>query len=69
MAAFFTAFFLVAYIPVLFYTMITVGILAGLEELAVLCFLKKHRENVRGLYWVLKKMKSTRATDARRPAA
>ena len=34
--------------------MIGVGILAGIEELAVLCFLKEQRENVRGLYWVLK---------------
>jgi CDP-diacylglycerol--glycerol-3-phosphate 3-phosphatidyltransferase len=54
LAVFFTAYFLVAYIPVLFYTMIVVGILAGIEELAVLCVVKEHRENVRGLYWVLK---------------
>jgi len=53
LAAFFTTYFLVAYIPALFYTMICVGILDGLEELAVLCFLKEHRENVRGLYWVM----------------
>ena len=55
MAAFFTAYFLVAYLPELFYTLICIGILDGIEELAVLCVLKEHRENVRGLYWVLKK--------------
>jgi len=55
LAVFFTAYFLVAYMPVLFYAMIIVGVLAGIEELAVLCFLKEHRENVRGLYWILKK--------------
>ncbi len=69
LAVFFTAYFLFAYIPVLFYTMIVVGILAGIEELAVICFLKEHRENVRGLYWVLKEAKATRAADTRRPVA
>ncbi len=54
LAAFFTVYFLVAYSPALFYTMIGIGILAGIEELAVLCVLKEHREDVRGLYWVLK---------------
>jgi len=53
LALFFTAYFLVAYVPVLFYTMIAVGILGAIEEIAVLCTLKEHRENVRGLYWVL----------------
>jgi CDP-diacylglycerol--glycerol-3-phosphate 3-phosphatidyltransferase len=69
LAVFFTAYFLVAYIPALFYTMIVVGILGGIEELAVVCFLKEHRENVRGLYWVLKEMNITRMADRRRPAA
>ena len=55
LAVFFTTYFLVAYVPALFYAMIVVGILDGIEEIAVLCFLKKHRENVRGLYWVLKR--------------
>lgn len=54
LAAFFIVFFLIAYSPALFYTMIVVGILAGIEELAVLCVLKKHQEDVRGLYWVMK---------------
>ena len=53
LAVFFTVYFLVAYIPVLFYAMIIGGILAGVEEFAVLCFVQEHRENVRGLYWVL----------------
>ena len=65
MAAFFTAYFLVAYVPALFYAMIVVGILAGIEELAVLCVLKGHRENVRGLYWVLKEMKTARLRQSR----
>ena len=54
LAVFFTAYFLVAYIPVLFDTMIVVGIVDGIEEIVVLCVLKECRENVRGLYWVLK---------------
>lgn len=54
LAVFFTAYFLVAYVPALFYAMIVVGILGAIEEIAVLCFLREHRENVRGLYWVLK---------------
>ena len=67
LAVFFTVYFLVAYIPALFYSMICVGILAGIEEFAVLCFVREHRENVRGLYWVLKEMKATRVADTRRP--
>jgi len=63
LAVFFTAYFLVAYIPVLFYAMIVVGILDGIEDIVVLCLLKEHRENVRGLYWVLKEMKTTRMAD------
>jgi len=63
LAVFFSAYFLVAYIPVLFYAVIVVGILDGIEDIVVLCLLKKHRENVRGLYWVLKEMKTTRMID------
>lgn len=55
LALFFTAYFLVAYVPLLFYAMIVIGILGAIEEIAVLCILNEHRENVRGLYWVLKK--------------
>ncbi len=65
LAVFFTTYFLVAYVPVLFYAVIVVGILDGLEELVVLCLLKQHRENARGLYWVLKEMKTTRWADSR----
>ena len=68
LAVFFTAYFLVADVPVLFYTMIVVGILDGIEDLVVLCLLKEHRENVRGLYWVLKEMKTTRMAARRAPA-
>jgi len=64
LAVFFTAYFLVAYVPVLFYTMIVVGILGAIEEIAVLCFLKEHQENVRGLYWVLKGMKTKPMDDS-----
>lgn len=63
LAVFFTAYFLVSYVPVLFYTMIVIGILGAIEEIAVLCFIKEHRENVRGLYWVLKEMKTTQMSD------
>jgi len=64
LAVFFTAYFLVAYVPVLFYTMIVVGILGAIEEIAVLFFLKEHQENVRGLYWVLKGMKTKLMDDS-----
>ena len=64
LAVFFTAYFLVAYVPVLFYTMIVVGILGAIEEIAVLCVLKEHQENVRGLYWVLKGMKTKPMDDS-----
>jgi cardiolipin synthase (CMP-forming) len=64
LAVFFTAYFLVAYVPVLFYTMIVVGILGAIEEIAVLCILKEHQENVRGLYWVLKGMKTKPMDDS-----
>ena len=64
LAVFFTAYFLVAYVPVLFYTMIVVGILGAIEEIAVLCFLKEHQENMRGLYWVLKGMKTKPMDDS-----
>jgi len=58
LAVFFTTYFLYAYVPVLFYAVIVVGILDGLEDIAVLCLLKEHRENVRGLYWVLQERKT-----------
>jgi cardiolipin synthase len=63
LAVFFTSYFLVAYVPVLFYAVIVVGILDGIEGIVVLCLLKEHRENVRGLYWVLKEMKTMRMAD------
>ena len=63
LAVFFTTYFLVAYVPVLFYAVIVVGILDGIEDIVVLCLLKEHRENVRGLYWVLKETKTTRVAD------
>jgi len=59
LAVFFTTYFLVAYVPVLFYAVIVVGILDGIEDIVVLCLLKEHRQNVRGLYWVLKERKGT----------
>jgi CDP-diacylglycerol--glycerol-3-phosphate 3-phosphatidyltransferase len=60
LAVFFTTYFLVAYVPVLFYAVIVVGILDGIEDLVVLCLVKEHRENARGLYWVLKERQATR---------
>lgn len=61
LAVFFSVYFLVAYVPILFYAVIIVGILDGIENIVVLCLLKEHRENVRGFYWVLKEMKTMRA--------
>jgi CDP-diacylglycerol--glycerol-3-phosphate 3-phosphatidyltransferase len=61
LAVFFSTYFLFAYIPVLFYSAIIVGIFDGIEDIAVLCLLKEPCENVRGLYWVLKERKTARA--------
>lgn len=58
LAAFFATYFLFAYVPVLFYVAIVVAILGGIENVAVLCLLKEPRENVRGLYWILKERKT-----------
>ena len=60
LAVFFTTYFLVAYVPVLFYAVIVVGILDGIEDLVVLCLVKEHRQNARGLYWVLKERRASR---------
>jgi len=58
LAVFFTTYFLVAYVPVLFYAVIVVGVLDGIEDIVVLCLLTEQRENVRGLYWVLQERKT-----------
>ena len=63
LAVFFTTYFLAVYVPVLFYAVIVVGILDGIEDIVVLCLLKEHRENVRSLYWVLKEIRTTRMAD------
>ena len=60
LALFFTTYFLVAYVPALFYAVIVVGIVDAIEEMVVLCLLEEHRENARGLYWVLKSKRSRR---------
>lgn len=62
LAVFFTTYFLYAYVPVLFYAVIVVGILDGIEDIVVLCLVKEHRENARGLYWVLKERQTIRET-------
>lgn len=54
LGVFFALYFLVAYIPVLFYGMLALGILNSLEAILVLCLLRERRSNVGGLYRVLR---------------
>ena len=54
LGVFFTLYFLVAYIPAIFYGMFVLSILNNIEEMLVLWLLPERRSNVRGLYWVLR---------------
>ena len=51
---FFTLYFLVAYIPLIFYGMLALSILNNIEEILVLSLLPEYRSNVPGLYWILR---------------
>jgi phosphatidylglycerophosphate synthase len=54
LGVFFCLYFLVAYIPALFYGMVVLSILNNIEEILVLSLLPEQRSNVHGLYWVLR---------------
>lgn len=53
--AFILFLFLVDFYPFLYYIGLGVGTLACLEEMVIILMLDKPRENVKGLYWVMKK--------------
>lgn len=55
LGVFFCLYFLVAYIPALFYGMVVLSILNNIEEILVLSLLPEQRSNVHGLYGVLQK--------------
>lgn len=52
--AFIMCLFLFDFYPVLFYIGLGTGTLACLEEIVIIAMLDKPRENVKGLYWIMK---------------
>lgn len=52
--AFIIILFLIGFYPWLFYLAISVGILACIEEIIIIIYLKEPAINVKGLYWILK---------------
>jgi cardiolipin synthase len=53
--AFIICLFLIDFYPFLFYISLGTGTLACLEEIVIILILDKPRENVKGLYWIMKK--------------
>ena len=53
LGVFFVLYFVVAYIPAIFYGMVSLSLLNNIEEMIVLSLLPERRFNVRGLYWIL----------------
>jgi cardiolipin synthase len=51
---FFILLFFVGYVPLYFYVMVNLSLLAFIESLAIQLILPEMRSNVKGLYWVLK---------------
>lgn len=51
---FFILLFFVAYIPVYFYVMINISLLAFIESMTIQIIIPEMRSDVKGLYWVLK---------------
>jgi len=56
-AGFFICLFTIGFIPVLYYIMIVLGILAATEHMIIQFIIPEMRSNVKGLYWVLKEKK------------
>jgi cardiolipin synthase len=54
---FFVLLFFVGYIPVYFFVMVNISLLAFIESLTVQMILPEMRSNVKGLYWILKERK------------
>ena len=54
---FFILLFFAGYIPVYFYVMVNISLLAFIENLTIQMILPEMRSDVKGLYWVLKERK------------
>jgi CDP-diacylglycerol--glycerol-3-phosphate 3-phosphatidyltransferase len=55
--SFFIVFFLWKFIESYYYLAMIWGILACIEEIIILAYLKERKSNVKGLYWILKEKK------------
>jgi len=58
---FFILLFFVGYIPIYFYLMVNISLLAFMESLIVQLLIPEMRSNVKGLYWVLKERRKQHA--------
>jgi len=54
---FFILLFFVDYIPVYFYVMVNISLLAFIESLTIQMIIPEMRSDIKGLYWVLKERK------------
>ncbi|MEN8203491.1 MAG: CDP-alcohol phosphatidyltransferase family protein [Bacteroidota bacterium] len=54
---FFILLFFVAYIPVYFYFMVNISLMAFIENLAIQLLIPEMRSNVKGIYWVFKDLR------------
>lgn len=54
---FFILLFFVAYIPVYFYFMVNISLMAFIENLVIQLLISEMRSDVKGIYWVLKDMR------------
>lgn len=54
---FFILLFFVDYIPVYFYIMVNISLLAFIESLTIQLIISEMRSDVKGLYWILKERK------------
>jgi cardiolipin synthase (CMP-forming) len=57
---FFILLFFVEYIPLYFYIMVNISLLAFIESLTIQMILPEMRSNVKGLYWILKERSKLR---------
>jgi phosphatidylglycerophosphate synthase len=54
---FFILLFFVGYIPIYFYVMVNISLLAFIESLTIQMMIPEMRSDIRGLYWILKERK------------
>lgn len=58
---FFFLLFFVEYVPIYFYVMVNISLLAFIESLAIQLIIPEMRSDIKGLYWVLKERKRQHA--------